>query len=127
MAASSAEFSKSTTPPPIPESATVVTENSKSSGDSMVTLQSVVSAKWPARRTRDKVLAKLAKVGVTDTDGLRNGLKPPTAECMVNKLLRASRARPFGEKTVKALLLLLDGKQLPPSSSPDCAKVVQYL
>ena len=89
----------------------------------MTTLQSVVFAKWPARRTREKVLAKLANVGVTDIDGLRKGLEPPTAECLVNKMLCASRARPFGEKTVKALLLLLDGKAIPPYLPEDVATV----
>ena len=107
----------------VPESTEAVELNSGSDGDNMITLQSVVFAKWPARRTREKVLVKLAKVGVTDIAGLRKGLEPPTAECMVNKMLCASRARPFGEKTVKALLLLLDGKAMPPSLPEDDATV----
>ena len=107
----------------VTESTEAAELNSVSDGDSMLTLQSVVFAKWPARRTREKVLAKLAKVGVTDIAGLRKGLEPPTAECVVNKMLCASRARPFGEKTVKALLLLLDGKTMPPSISEGDATV----
>ena len=103
-------------PPPLPP-AVAAADNAHGTYNSSVkskaiTLQSVVAAKWPSRKTSKKVLAKLKNVGVIDTAGLRRSLQPPNGACMLNKMLTAAGARPFVATTVETLLLLLDGKKI---------------
>ena len=74
-------------------------------------LRRIVLAKWPQTRTATKVLAKLAKVGVSDLDTLRDALAPPSSQCAVNVSLRSVGARPFGQSTIEELLKLLDAER----------------
>ena len=116
IAVSSAPPPPQQPPPPLPP-AVAAADNAHGTYDSSVkskaiTLQSVVAAKWPSRKTSKKVLAKLKNVGVIDTAGLRRSLQPPDDGCMLNKMLTAAGARPFVATTVETLLLLLDGKKI---------------
>lgn len=129
METEKAEAAASTiTPPPLPAASAAIDGISKVSntGDKSlskvrsITLQSVVTAKWPARKTATKVLTKLKKIGITDCEGLRQSLQPPNAECKLNKMLVSSGARPFVAKTVEMLLLLLDGKEIDRRAVNNC-------
>ena len=118
--AEAAAAASTVTPPPLPAASAIADGTSKASNITdktfskvkSITLQSVVTAKWPARKTATKVLTKLKKVGITDAVGLRQSLQPPNAECKLNKLLVSAGTRPFVAETVEMLLLLLDGKEI---------------
>ena len=79
-------------------------------------LAAIVSVRWAKRRTANKVLAKLAKINIKNADQLRRALSPPNADtCALNRMLRASGARPFGQSTIDELLRLMAAPQNNPS------------